>query len=917
MVHTLLPVMLILPILIQVDDYDFYLVKLNENGNIEWQKKYSLSQESIIRGKSIYSKIFHSEFQKFFFKLNDGYLITIPLRDENKSENLELLFIKVDSTGSVQWQKNVQTDISEHEFKAKKLKIYLVEQDENNNISVLGRFKKVWLLKFDNDGSLLINRTYTPNIYFIAKTSDNYYTFLSVFEPSHNTYAALSIPACEHYSKGDNYNYQIISQDNEIPVSDILAVHEYEFDGFRDYGDRVKGKITNILTCNPYYYDEQTYLVIDDIDDNDITSTLLCSNMHKLEVKNESHLGLGSGVVISNPSGIDCGDNCSNWYEHGTVITLIAVPDENSSFLGWNGDCESCGINTECTITVDKFNELCTANFYDKQITSLLQWKRNTPIDYEFAYVFNATFFRFTLYRSTLFVDKSDNPYMLVSGSINKKEAVNGLIKFDKSGNIINSVFFKDKKNRYVYVRDIHELKDGNFLLLGEYSKSEIDESKNKTAVVLVKVDPQLNILWSKRLYIPTYRKDGFYYGYFSSVNTEDNSIVIVGYNEYDRATLTKIDNEGNTLWSKSIEIGGYYLEEFQRTNDEGFVLLVKDYKDDKTFLRLFKLDKYGNTEWNKEIIFGDYLIRGLYLRVLNDGYIIVAEHSSNIILLKIDKNGNILWEKEISTDEGTEFTGIKPVNVFVSAENISIAANLTYGISKFYGNSKRQPVLIELDHHGNLIRCLDRELGRIGEIITITKTHDGGFISLEENHAGVFLKKLNENFEIVRCEYSYPSNKVKEIPVDTYIQEQVIDKPNERNEIIESEEIELEKVVAGIKFPLECGENVEDEGDEYFFGTGEVYYQLNVYPIGDGYGYIKGKPGNIYCGHLEDLIENEVCSIFLKEGTKVKLEAKQSKKSESIFVGWEDDCKVCGLEKKCTIILDSEKYCSARFEGF
>ena len=67
--------------------------------------------------------------------------------------------------------------------------------------------------------------------------------------------------------------------------------------------------------------------------------------------------GAGSGRVVSNPPGIDCGTDCSTNFEQGTQLTLTATPDAGSSFGGWQGD-EDCA----ASMVLD-FDTNCTAIF--------------------------------------------------------------------------------------------------------------------------------------------------------------------------------------------------------------------------------------------------------------------------------------------------------------------------------------------------------------------------------------------------------------------------------------------------------------------------------------------------------------------------------------------------------------------------
>jgi len=63
-----------------------------------------------------------------------------------------------------------------------------------------------------------------------------------------------------------------------------------------------------------------------------------------------SKAGTGTGVVSSNPVGINCGSTCSSNFTQGTAVTLTATADAGSTFAGWGGACTGTGT---CSVTMD------------------------------------------------------------------------------------------------------------------------------------------------------------------------------------------------------------------------------------------------------------------------------------------------------------------------------------------------------------------------------------------------------------------------------------------------------------------------------------------------------------------------------------------------------------------------------------
>ena len=70
--------------------------------------------------------------------------------------------------------------------------------------------------------------------------------------------------------------------------------------------------------------------------------------------------GNGTGTVTSDLSGINCGADCSEPYDPGTIVTLTAAANTGSVFAGWSGG--GCGGTGTCKLTMNA-NTFVTATF--------------------------------------------------------------------------------------------------------------------------------------------------------------------------------------------------------------------------------------------------------------------------------------------------------------------------------------------------------------------------------------------------------------------------------------------------------------------------------------------------------------------------------------------------------------------------
>jgi hypothetical protein len=74
-----------------------------------------------------------------------------------------------------------------------------------------------------------------------------------------------------------------------------------------------------------------------------------------------TRIGTGSGSVTSNPAGVSCGGDCSEAYAPGTSVTLAAVPDPGTTFIGWSGG--GCTGTGPCVVGMTETRNV-VAKFY-------------------------------------------------------------------------------------------------------------------------------------------------------------------------------------------------------------------------------------------------------------------------------------------------------------------------------------------------------------------------------------------------------------------------------------------------------------------------------------------------------------------------------------------------------------------------
>ena len=343
--------------------YDFWVLKLNSSGNIEWQKSYggrghqyadSVQQTSdggyVVAGSSGYER-YGSWIIKLSFEGNiewqrtyggegrsynyrchiqqtsDGGYIVTDYSDLFGTGMYDFLVLKLNSSGDIEWQKTYGG--SDDDFVA-----VSIQQTSEGGYIVTGITSSfgaggfdIWVLKLFSDGDIEWEKTYgsgnTEQPFSIQQTSDGGY-----------------IVAGYTSSGGQSTDMLIlkISPDGNIEPCGLVGS-------------------SNAIVTTPSVSPVDTTVI--PIDTNatpqstnisprttDASSTLLCP---------------GYALTISKTTGgtTDPAPG-SHTYNNGTEVTITAIPDSGYEFSGWSGD--ATGTTNPIMITMDSEKSI-KANF--------------------------------------------------------------------------------------------------------------------------------------------------------------------------------------------------------------------------------------------------------------------------------------------------------------------------------------------------------------------------------------------------------------------------------------------------------------------------------------------------------------------------------------------------------------------------
>jgi hypothetical protein len=185
--------------------------------------------------------------------------------------------------------------------------------------------------------------------------------------------ANMGLPISTPYAMVETDTFQLITHE-VMPKDKSLTCNECHTSSatqmnLKEMGYVLKGQASSVCSqCHSYKDPSKTSYT--SLHQKHVTDKKYdcawCHNFTRVTYNlNITKTGTGSGIVISNPVGINCGTDCSEEFNNGTNVTLTATADADSIFVGWSGD-------SDCSDGVVSMNanKTCTAVFNKKTTSS-------------------------------------------------------------------------------------------------------------------------------------------------------------------------------------------------------------------------------------------------------------------------------------------------------------------------------------------------------------------------------------------------------------------------------------------------------------------------------------------------------------------------------------------------------------------
>jgi len=269
----------------------------------------------------------------------------------------------------------------------------------------------------------------------------------------------------------------------------------------------------------------------------------------------------------------------------------------------------------------------------------------------------------------------------------------------------------------------IQQTTDGGYIVAG----STYSFGSGYTDVYILKLNSNGEVEWQKTL-------GGEYDDEANSIQqTTDGGYIVAGWtNSFGSGEdiyILKLDSKGEVQWQKTF--GGKYNDEansIQQTTDGGYIVAgwTNSFGSGYTDVYILKLNAKGEVEWQKTFG-GERDDEANSIQQTTDGEYIVAGWTNSlgsgeqdVYILKLNSNGEVEWQKTLGGEYDDEANSIQQTK-----DGGYIVAGWTYS----FGSGGEDAYILKLNSNGEVEwqKTLGGEYD--DEANSIQQTKDGGYI--------------------------------------------------------------------------------------------------------------------------------------------------------------------------------------------
>lgn len=684
-----------------------YLIKVDSNGNEEWNKLFAPETYVYIVEKTI----------------DDGYILGgyKSFNGDYGSKEVALV-IKTDASGNEQWNRTFDENIDKYDplsgtinsIKQIKDGGYILTQNTWRNNTNYAR-----IIKLDSAGNTEWIRTFeNSSIASVVHTFNGSYIFaISIFHGGYNQEKYPEISLIKLDDRGNdlwNRTYQGTYQ----------GIENVHIEQTAEDGLMIMGEIRTSRTG--------------------IDALLIKTDANGIEIWNKTFGGTSddgfnsiqktrdSGYIIAGYTGADRSADVLNLY-HGDAWLVRVDADGNKKWDMVFGKLEMKQIRS-VRQTGDGGYIFTGRSGINPQGSWVVKLTNNSMMPYnppairdegELSQIWIKTYNGGDVIYKVQ--QTRDGGFILTGSNFNNYDAF--LMKTDSSGKELWNNTFNGSDERFYAseFRAVDETTDGGYILGGI---AVYDAYGRYGDAWLVKTDTAGKEQWNRTIGSENAGEQ------ISAVRAVDDGYVVAvniiwnNYQEVPEETwLIRTDKKGNQLWMKKFNGTN---RDLQRARDSGYILVVSEsggwgYKENTTPPTgwIIRTDESGNEMWKKG--FGEYPMKMVtpnsVLQAKDNGYIVVGDYIQDAWVINYDQYGNEKWRKIIKSRAG----GID--QSFYSIVETTDGNYIIGGRTNMYRTTGMDAILIKVDSNGNELWNMTAGGDGNQVVNSMQQTSDGWFI--------------------------------------------------------------------------------------------------------------------------------------------------------------------------------------------